>query len=135
MTHYFANVLYLSICMLGNCSCFYFRLMTFFKIKVFLKNKPPRTTIRVSNSLDSDQDGHSVGLHLGSKCLQRAIGQRQNYPLACKELYQVNTLVFNIIVSYRNIHANVYHKYSDTLNTFNMLCPLNKAKVIIKGSS
>ena len=36
MTHYFANVLYLSICMLGNCSCFYFRLLTFFKIK-FLK--------------------------------------------------------------------------------------------------
>ena len=29
----FANVLYLSICMLENCSCFYFRLLTFFKIK------------------------------------------------------------------------------------------------------
>ena len=37
--------------------------------------------------------------------------------------------------SYRDIHAYVYHKYSDTLNTFNMLCPLNKAKVIFKGSS
>ena len=85
MTHCFANVLYLSICMLGHCSCFYFRLLTFFKI-FFLKNKPPRTTIRVSNSLDPDQDGHSVGLHLGSKCLQKAIGKRQNYPLACKEL-------------------------------------------------
>ena len=34
------------------------------------------------------------------------------------------------IVSYRDTHAYVYHKYSDTLNTFNMLCPLNKAKVI-----
>ena len=75
---------------------FFFRLLTFFKIK-FFKNKPPRTTIRVSNSLDPDQDGHSVGLHLGSKCLQKAIGKRQNYPLACKELYQVNTLVFNIL--------------------------------------
>ena len=39
------------------------------------------------------------------------------------------------IVSYRDIHAYVYHKYSDTFNTFNMLCPLNKAKVIFKGSS
>ena len=39
------------------------------------------------------------------------------------------------IVSYRDIHAYVYHKYSDTLNTFNMLCPLNKAKVIFKGSN
>ena len=85
MTHYFADVLYLSICMLGNCSCFYFRLLTFLKIK-FLKIKPPRTTIRVSNSLDPDQDRHSVGLHLSSNCLQRAIGRRQNYPLACKEL-------------------------------------------------
>ena len=40
----------------------------------------------VSNRLDPDQDGHSVELHLGSNCLQKAIGRRQNYPLACKEL-------------------------------------------------
>ena len=40
MTHYFANVLYLSICMLGNCSCFYFRLLTFFKIKFLKINRP-----------------------------------------------------------------------------------------------
>ena len=33
MTRSFANVLYLSVCLLGNCSCFYFRLLTFFKIK------------------------------------------------------------------------------------------------------
>ena len=95
MTHYFANVLYLSICMLGNCSCFDFRLLTFFKIKVLKINHPGPPS--GSNSLDPDQDGHSVGLHLGSKCLQKAIGKRQNYPLACKELYQVNTLVFNIL--------------------------------------
>ena len=29
----------------------------------------------------------------------------------------------------------VYHEYSDTLNTFDTLCPLNKAKVIFKGPS
>ena len=39
------------------------------------------------------------------------------------------------IVSYRDMHAYVYHKYLDTLNTFNMLCPLNNAKVTFKGSS
>ena len=39
------------------------------------------------------------------------------------------------IVSYWDIHAYVYHQYSDTLNTFNMLCPLNKAKVIFKESN
>ena len=134
MTHYFANVLYLSICMLGNCSCFYFRLLTFFKIQ-FLKNKPPRTTIRVSNSLDPDHDRHSIGLRLGSNCLQKTIDRRQNYPLACKELLQVNTLVFNNCLTYGYTLHHVYHKYSDTLNTFNMLCPLNKAKVIFKGSN
>ena len=96
MIHSFANVLYLSICMLGNCSCFYFRLLTFFKIKLFT-NKPPGTTIGVSNSLDPDQDQRSDGLHLGSNCLQKVTGRRQNSPLACKELNQVNTLVFNIL--------------------------------------
>ena len=39
------------------------------------------------------------------------------------------------IVSYRDMHAYVYHKYSDTLNTFNMLCPLNKAKVILLSNA
>ena len=85
MTHYFANVLYLSICMLRELFMFLFSSADFVQNKVF-KYKPPRTTIRVSNSLDQDKDGRSVGLHLGSKCLQKAIGKRQNYPLACKEL-------------------------------------------------
>ena len=49
-------------------------------------NKPPRTTIGVSNSFDPDQDRHSVCLHLGSNFLQKAIDRRQNYPLASKEL-------------------------------------------------
>ena len=38
--HSFANVLYLSICMQGNCSCFNFRLLTFFKIKFLQINLP-----------------------------------------------------------------------------------------------
>ena len=63
---------------------FLFSSADFFKIKLF-KNKPPRTTIKVSNSLDPDQDRHSVGLHLGLNYLQKAIGIRQNYPLACTE--------------------------------------------------
>ena len=83
MTHYFANVLYLSICMLGNCSSLYFRLLTFFKIK-FLKINHPGPLSECQTVLDPDQDRH--GLHLGSNCLQKAIGRRQNYPLACKEL-------------------------------------------------
>ena len=58
-----------------------------------LTNKPPRTTIRVSNNLDPDQDRHYVGLHLGSNFLQKAICRQQKYLLACKELKQINTLV------------------------------------------
>ena len=138
MTHYFANVLYLSICMLGNCSCFYFRLLTSSKLS-FFKNKPPRTTIKVSNSLDQDQDRHSVGLHLGSTVCKML--------LADDKIIHLHVLSFNnstefskyfsvqYIVSYWDIHAYIYHKYSDTLNTFNTLCPLNKATVIFKGSS
>ena len=87
------------------------------------------------NSLDPDQDRHSVGLYLGLNCLQKAIGRRQYYPLACKELLQVNYFSVQYIVSYRDIHVYVYLKYLDALNTYNMLCSLNKAKVIFKGST
>ena len=36
-----------------------------------LKKKLFRDSISVSNNLDSDQDGHSVGPNLGPNCLQR----------------------------------------------------------------
>ena len=66
---------------------FLFSSADFLQNEVF-KNKPPRATIGGSNRLDPDQDRHSVGLHLGPNCLQKAIGRQQNYMylLACKEL-------------------------------------------------
>ena len=100
MTHTFANVLYLSICMLGNCSCFYFRLLTFFKIK-FFKNKSPRTTIGVSNSLDPDQDRHSGDLHLGSNCLQKVIDRRQKLSTGMQRVIRGKYFSVQYIVSYR----------------------------------
>ena len=39
------------------------------------------------------------------------------------------------IVFILDIHVYEYHKYLGTLNTFDMLCPINKAKVVIEGSS
>ena len=63
---------------------FLFSSADFFKIK-FLQLYHPGPPSE-SNSLDPDQDRHSVGLYLGSNCLQKAIGRRQNSPLACKEL-------------------------------------------------
>ena len=60
----------------------------------------------MSKSLDPDQDRHSAGLHLGSNCLQKAIGRRQ-------ELLQVNTLVFNILA-----HTGIYmHVYTINIRT------------------
>ena len=133
MTQYFANVLYLSICMPGNCSCFHFRLLTFFKIK-FLKI--------------TTQDHHQSVKQFGSRSRPTFCWSSSGFKLFAKGYWQTTKLStdmqrvtigkyfsFQYIVSYRDIHAYVYHKYSDTLNTFNMLCPLNKTKVIFKGSS
>ena len=69
--------------MLGNCSCFYCRLLTFF-ITFFFKSYF-RNTIRVSNSLDSDQDRCYVG-RTWFKLLAKAISRRQKSPLAGKAL-------------------------------------------------
>ena len=46
---------------------FYFCLLTFFKIKFLQINYPGPPE---SNCLDPDQNRHSLGLHLGSNCLQ-----------------------------------------------------------------
>ena len=129
MTHYFANVLYLSICMQGNCSCFYFRPLTFFKIK-FLKinyHGPPSECQTVWIQIKTDI--LLVFIWVQTVC------KRQTKKLSTGMQRVITGKYFQYIVSYRDIHAYVYHKYSDTLNTFNMLCPLNKAKVIFKGSS
>ena len=133
MTHSFANVLYLSICMLGNCSCFYFRLLTFFKIK-FLK----------INHLGPSSECQTVWIQIKTAILLVFIW----FKLFAKGYWQTTQLstgmqrviagkYFSVqyIVSYRGTHVYVYHKYSDTLNTFKMLCPLNKAKITFKGSS
>ena len=53
--------------MLGNFSCFCFCRLKDLRIKFFQKN----LSVRVSNSLDPDQDGHFVGPDLGPNCLQR----------------------------------------------------------------
>ena len=55
--------------MLGNISCFFCNLLTFFEIN-FSKNSF-KNTIRVSNSLDPEQDPHFVGPDQGPNRLQR----------------------------------------------------------------
>ena len=70
--------LHLRLCMLGNGSCFCCRLFTFFKIL-------SGTLIRVSNRLDPVQDRHSIGLDLGSNCLQMLLTDKK-VELARKEV-------------------------------------------------
>ena len=129
MTHYFANVLYLSICMLGNCSCFYFRLLTFLKIKFLKINHPGPPSECQTVWIQIKTDILLVFIWVQTVC-KRLLADDKIIHWHAKSYNSVQ-----YIVSYRDIHAYVYHKYSDTLNTFNMLCPLNKAKVIFKGSS
>ena len=134
MTHYFANVLYLYICMLGNCSCFYFRLLTFFKTKFIELNHqgPPSECQTVWIQIKTDI--LLVFIWVQTVCKK---GYWQTTKLSTGMQRVLTSKYFSVqyIVSYRDIHTYVYHKYWDTLNTFNMLCPLNKAKVIFKGSS
>ena len=129
MSHYFANVLYLSICMLGNCSCFYFRLLTFFKIK-FLKINHPGPPSECQNVWIQIRtfSWSSSGLKLFAK----GYWQTTKLSTGMQRVILGKYLSVQYIVLYRDIHAYVYHKYSDTLDTFNMLCPLNKVKVIFK---
>ena len=81
----FANVLYLSICMLGNCSCFYFRLLTFFKIRFLQINHSGSSTECQIVWIQIRTDVLLVFIWVPTVC-KKAIGRRQNSPLACKEL-------------------------------------------------
>ena len=133
MTHYFANVLYLYICMLGNCSYFYFRLLNFFKIKFLRINHPGPPSECQTVLIQIKNDILLVFIWVQTVC-KRLLAD-DILSTGMQRVLSGKYLSVQYIVSYRDIHAYVYHKYSDTLNTFYMLCPLNKAKVIFKGSS
>ena len=62
----------LTLCMLGNFSCFCCRLPTFFFPKLTFQKTSFRNTIRVPKKLEPDQDRHFhfVGPDLDSNCLQ-----------------------------------------------------------------
>ena len=71
--------------MLGNYFCC--RVLTFFsKINFFEKIfQEHYQSIRVSNSLNTDQDRHTVGLDLGSNCFVKVIMTKSQ--LVRKELW------------------------------------------------
>ena len=114
MTHSFANVLYLFISMLGNCSCFYFRLLAFFKIKLLKINHqgPPSGIKQFVSRSRPTFCWSSSGFKLFAK------GYWQTTKLSTGMQIVITGKYFSVqyIISYRDIHAYVYHKYSDTLN-------------------
>ena len=58
--------------MLGKFSCFCYRLQPqFFGIQNTFSKKKFQENYQMSNGLDRDQDGHSVGPDLALDCLQR----------------------------------------------------------------
>ena len=120
MTHYFANVLYLSICMLGNCSCFYFRLLTFFKIKFLKINHPgpPSECQTVGSRSRRTFCWSSSGL----KMFAKAYWQTTKLSTDMQRVITGKYFSVQYIVSYRDIHAYIYHKYSDTLNILCTIC-------------
>ena len=112
---------------------FFFRLLTFFKIKFLKINHPgpPSECQTVWIQIKTDMLWSSSGFKLFAKDYWKTTKLSTGMQRVITGKY----FGVQYIVSYRDIHAYVYHKYSDTLNTFNMQCPLNKAKVISKGST
>ena len=64
---------------------------------MFLKINHP-----VSNSLDPDQDRHSVGLHLGSNCLQKLLADDKIIHWHAKSYNRYN------ILSHIGIYMHMY---------------------------
>ena len=93
------------ICMLGNRSCFYFRLLTFFKITFFFKI--------------NHQDHHQSVKQFGSRSRSTFYWSSSGFKLFAKGYWQMTKLAtgmqrvitgkyFSVqyIVSYRDIHAS-----------------------------
>ena len=128
MAHSFANVLYLSICMLGNCSCFYFRLLTFFKIMILQINHP-----------GPPSECQTVWTHIKTDILLVFILVQT----VCKRLLADDKIIhwhaksynrYNIVSHIGSfIHVYVYHKYLDTLNTFRHAMPSKQSKSNIQS--
>ena len=66
----FSHISFLTLCMLGNVSCFCLSSADLFSKLTFSKTSI-RSTMTVSNGLDTDQDRRFVGPDLGPNCLQR----------------------------------------------------------------
>ena len=85
-------LLNLTLCMLGNFSCFCYHLFCFFKINI---KKSFRNTIRVSNSLDPEQDRHSVGMSvlIWDKTVCKGYQQTKKFPTGKEGYFEKNQTI------------------------------------------
>ena len=109
--------------MLGNFSCFYCRLLTFFKIKFLQKNTG--ATIRVPNSLDPDQDRNSV-VFIWVQTVCEILLADDTIPRWHAKSYITGSIYYLIQVGYMYIYIN--YKYSDALNKCRHAMPFKQSK-------
>ena len=103
MAHSFANVLYLSVCMLGNCSCFYFRLLTFFKIKFLKINHPgPPSSVKQFGSRSRPTFCWSSS---GFKLFAKGYWQATKLSTGMQRVITGKYFSVQYIVSYRDKHV------------------------------
>ena len=60
----------------------------------------------MSNSLDPDQDRHSIGLHLGSNRLQKGYWQTRKLSTGMQRVITGKYFSVQYIVLYRDTHAS-----------------------------
>ena len=101
---------------------FLFRLLAFFKIKFLQINHPGPPSECQTVWIQIKTDILLVFILVQTVCKMLLVVSTGMQRVITGKYYSVQ-----YIVSYRDIHVYVYHKYSDTLNAFNMLCPSNKA--------
>ena len=126
MTHYFANVLYLYICMLGNCSCSYFRQLTFFKIKFLKINHPGPPSECQTVWIQIKTDILLVFIWVQTVCKRLLVDDK----IIHWHARVITGRYFSVqyIVSYSDIYAYVYHKYLDTFKYIQHAMLFNKSK-------
>ena len=102
----------------------------------FEKFTLPTITIRVSNSLDLDQDRRSVGPDLGPNCLQTKVISRQNKLSFAGRVLILFPFVLKMKLSYfvsYTIHylvKNMTRQFATSLFSKAMSFPLNHNNII-----
>ena len=114
---------YTSTCMLVNCSCFYCRLLTFFKIKFLQINH--RDHYQTVKQFGYRSRRHSVVFIRVQTVCERLLADDTIPRWHAKSYNRFNILSH---IGRLSTWLYIYHKYSDTLNTFQHAMPFKQSK-------